>query len=81
VRSQAAHALPAVGAAADDVVASLVGILQDESVEVRLAGIDELAQLGAAAKAALPALTGATRDPRTAVREAATDAVKRSQAP
>jgi HEAT repeat protein len=71
------HSICAVGGKSDAVIQALIGKLNDESSEVRIAAIDELRLIGPDAKAAIPELTNATRDGRAAVREAATEALKK----
>ena len=80
LRSQAVRVAGPLGRAEKEVVTMLQNLARkDGNIEVRIAAIQELAQMGPAAKAAIPALVSASRDARSAVSEAAKDALKRVQ--
>jgi len=80
VRCHAIHALGALGKPAVSAIPELIEILRkDDTADVRLAAIEELASFGPDAKAALDSLTVASKDGRPAIREAAQEALKKIQ--
>ena len=57
VRSQAVRALAAVAGPTDAVVGALASRVEDDAAEVRIAAIQELAQMGPAAKDAVQCMS------------------------
>ncbi len=80
VRCHVIHAIGGLGKPAASAIPELVEILKkEESADVRLAAIEELASFGPDAKAAIDVLNVAAKDGRAAIRDAAQEALKKIQ--